>query len=142
MLRALVLLLLAANAFWWAATHGWLPAAWLPFPDPEAEREPQRLLQQIRPEAIVVLPATAAESSAVVPSPTACRQTAPLDDASRLAAAEALLRAAGIEPARWTRQPADAGTRLRVDGLSASDLESLRAAAALTADAPAFSACD
>lgn len=139
MLRALVVVLLVANAFWWAATHGWLPASWLPFPDPEAEREPQRLQQQIRPEAIKVLPSAGALPGAPLP---ACRQTGALADADRQAAAEAVLRTAGIDETRWTRVMLGAGPSLRVDGLKGEEVAALRAAAALAADAPAFSACD
>ena len=42
MLRALLVLLLLANAAWWAWTHGWLPAGALPLPlDTPGQREPQ-----------------------------------------------------------------------------------------------------
>lgn len=142
MLRALVLLLLVANTFWWAATHGWLPASWLPFPDPEAEREPQRLQQQVRPEAITVLPASASAPETAAPTPGACLQTGALADAGRQAAAEAVLRTAGIDESRWARVALESGPALRVAGLQGDDVEALRAAAALAADPPSFSACD
>lgn len=72
MLRALVLLLTLANAGYWAwsqgllAAYGWAPAA---------TSEPQRLQQQIRPEALQLLdssdaaPAGAPRSAASEPTP-------------------------------------------------------------------------
>lgn len=62
MLRALVLVLLLANAAYFAWTQGWLMALGLA-PVPQAE--PQRLAQQIKPEAIRLLgsPAPAATAS-------------------------------------------------------------------------------
>ncbi|MCP5269715.1 MAG: hypothetical protein H6932_00605 [Burkholderiaceae bacterium] len=142
MLRALLVLLLAANAFWWAATHGWLPMAWLPFPDPDAQREPQRLQQQIRPEAITVLPAKAGGNTpAAAPRTTACLEATGLPDAAARSAAEGLLRSAGIDAARWTWPDGDDGATLRVQGLASNEQEALRAAAALAAGAPAFSPC-
>jgi hypothetical protein len=73
MLRALVLLLTLANVGYWAwsqgllASYGWAPAA---------TSEPQRLQQQLRPEALQLLdsgvaaPADAPESAASEPTPT------------------------------------------------------------------------
>lgn len=59
MLRALVLVLLVANGFVFAWSQGWLSP--LLQPPGAAEREPDRLLQQIQPESITVLsPAAAA----------------------------------------------------------------------------------
>lgn len=143
MLRALLVLLLLANAFWWAASHGWLPRAWLPLPDDEAQREPQRLAQQVRPESITVLPEggrTAAAPAAATTALPACLQSPPLSEAS-LPAAEAALQAAGIAPGRWQRGDAEGGTVLRVEDASAAEQEALRAAAALAASGPAFSRC-
>lgn len=146
MLRALLLVLLVANGFWWAASHGWLPRSWLPFPDDEAQREPQRLAQQLRPEAITVLPdvpstATTAAPPTVAAAPTVCLQTAVLADDAAVDAALALLQAAGIVPARVQRVETDDGVRLRVDDVGAAQQEALRAAAALAAGGPAFSPC-
>ena len=50
MLRALVLVLLLANAAWWAWSQGWLPPSALPFPTEAGQREPQRVAAQQRPE--------------------------------------------------------------------------------------------
>lgn len=145
MLRALLVLLLLANAFWWAASHGWLPRAWLPLPDDEAQREPQRLAQQVRPEAITVLPAApgrtaSSPATAAAPAGTTCLQSPPLA-ADLLPAAEAALQAAGIAPGRWQRSSTDGGTVLRVDDASSAEQEALRAAAALAASGAAFSGC-
>ena len=189
MLRVLLLLLLAANALWWAATHGWLPMSWLPLPDPQAQREPQRLALQVRPEAVTVLPAaastpgagsestaaataatTAATTVATTPraaepapappaaapaptpaakstsktspapsSTTVCLQATGLGNAKARAAAESVLRTAGIPAARWSA--AAGGQTLRVRNLSRSEVDAVRAAAALSAGAPAFSVC-
>ena len=49
----IVLLLAAANALFWAWAHGYLQAlGWAP----ERVREPERLEQQINPDALRVLP--------------------------------------------------------------------------------------
>jgi hypothetical protein len=144
MLRPLLVLLVAANLFWFAASHGWLPRSWLPFPDEEAQREPQRMAQQLRPEAITVLPdlpAAAAVPSTRTAAPTVCLQTAVLADDAAVDAALAMLQAAGIAPERAQRVEVDDGLRLRVDGVGAAQQEALRAAAALAAGGPAFSPC-
>jgi hypothetical protein len=54
MLRALALSLLGANALLWAWTQGWLGAL-APAPPALQGREPERLQQQVRPEALTVL---------------------------------------------------------------------------------------
>lgn len=135
MLRALVLLLLLANAFWWAASHGWLPASWLPLPDDAAQREPQRLAQQLRPQSVVVLPAG---DMARAPAPPECLQSAPLTDSTALAAAEAALLAAGLSADRWQRIDGDSGTVLRIDGV---DARSAAAIGPAGPGGPIFSPC-
>ena len=63
MLRALVLVLLVANGFVFAWSQGWLSP--LLQPPGVAEREPERLQQQVRPDSITVLsPAAAAAALA------------------------------------------------------------------------------
>lgn len=146
MLRALLLVLLAANGFWWAASHGWLPRSWLPLPDDAAQREPQRLAQQLRPEAITVLPegpttATTAAPSTAAAAPRVCLQTAALADDAAVDAALVLLQAAGIAPARAQRMDNGDGLRLRVDDLTAAEQDALRAAAAPAVGGPVFSPC-
>ena len=137
MLRALVLLLLAANAFWWAASHGWLPAAWLPLPNDEAQRDPKRLAQQVRPEAIIVLPPGQAQRAAA--PARACLQSTPLTSEAAQAAAEAALRSAGVAEARWQRVDRADGNVLRIEGVDARTAAALAASAA--ADGPGFSPC-
>jgi hypothetical protein len=62
MLRALVLALLAANAFVFAWGQGWLSPL-LP-PPGAAEREPERLYQQVRPNSITIVPLPGTAESA------------------------------------------------------------------------------
>jgi hypothetical protein len=73
MLRALVILLLLANAAFYSWTHGWL-AGPLGL-DPDADREPQRLQAQLHPEALRPL----ALASLVAPPPAApvCLEAGP-----------------------------------------------------------------
>ncbi len=110
MLRALLVVLLLANAFWWAWTQGWVPAGALPLPlDGRGQSEPQRLAAQWRPESIQVLtPAEASRLQAV-----ACLQAGPYGDDAWAAAAAALERA-GLPGTAWQRVPAEAGALLRV----------------------------
>jgi hypothetical protein len=54
MLRALVLALLAANAVVYGWGQGWLSP--LLAPPGAAEREPERLYQQVRPNSITLVP--------------------------------------------------------------------------------------
>lgn len=147
MLRLLFVLLLAANAWWWAAGQGWLPSGWLPLPDEQAQREPQRLARQLRPQTVTVLPA--AKGSAA----RHCLQSALLADAAQQAAAVAALQAAGIAEPRWQRVQGDGesgesgegdegggGTRLRVSDASGAERDALSAPVGAAAE-PLFSAC-
>ncbi len=72
MLRVLVLLLIAANIGFWAWSQGHLAALSPPLPNPQAGREPERMAQQIKPEAIKLLPpeASAAAPTECLESPT------------------------------------------------------------------------
>lgn len=122
MLRALVLLLILLNAGYFAWSQGLLQAyGWAP----AEQREPQRLAQQVRPEAIRILsaPSVPAASAPVVsaPAPVApesaapqCLQAGPLevtDEAQLESLRQALTQAlpAGswtldsrvVAPARW-----------------------------------------
>jgi hypothetical protein len=87
MLRAVVVALLLANAAFFAWTQGWLDAV-MGAPA-HAEREPQRLSQQVRPEAVRVLPAQVAQAASAPPA-TRCLEIGPLDDAEVVAAEAAL----------------------------------------------------
>jgi hypothetical protein len=72
MLRVVVLLLVAANLGFWAWSQGHLAALQPPLPNPQAGREPERLAQQVKPEAIKLLPpeASAAAATECLESPT------------------------------------------------------------------------
>lgn len=77
MLRAVVLLLIAANLIFYAWTNGWLDSATGLRPHPE--REPERLSRQVHPERITVLPPGAASAAALVPpAASAAAASAPL----------------------------------------------------------------
>lgn len=110
MLRALVLVLLLANAGFWAWRQGWLePLHGLIGARPEGEREPERLARQEHPERVRLqaAPAAAAPRAASAPSPAepaasaasspvatpavACLEAGPYD-ASGLTAAQAVLQ--------------------------------------------------
>lgn len=74
MLRLLALALLLANAGYFAWTHGLLADYGYA---PAAQAEPQRLAQQIRPEAMQLLTAADARQLENAPAPTAAAQPAP-----------------------------------------------------------------
>ncbi len=112
-----MLLLLLANLGFGAWTKGWLDD--LVGAKARGDREPERLMRQVRPEAVVVVPpvaalalplSTTATSLAVAApeaaaAPPACLEAGPFD-AVRVVAAEAALRS--LEPplpeARYTDQ--------------------------------------
>ncbi|APW45279.1 SPOR domain-containing protein [Rhodoferax antarcticus] len=82
MLRLIVLVLIVLNVGLYARGQGWLLAyGWGPTP----QREPQRLAQQIHPEALLILPGVAASAPAApevpaepqVPTPAASAPAAP-----------------------------------------------------------------
>jgi len=110
MLRLLVLLLLLANGAYYAWSQGHL-LAWGQGPVQQAE--PQRLGQQIRPEAVRVLKPEEARrietAAAGAPRAPDCLATGPLEE-SQITALRPLLEAwppaswslePGVEPARW-----------------------------------------
>ena len=110
MLRLLVLALLLANAAFFAWSQGLL-LAWNLGPSQQAE--PQRLRQQVRPEAVRLLPPDelkqAEAAAAQAPRPPECLQTAALD-AAQVTPLRPVLESwpAGswslepvAEPARW-----------------------------------------
>jgi hypothetical protein len=77
MLRFLVLLLLLANGAYYAWSQGLLlPVGFGPLP----EREPHRVAQQIRPEAVRVLPPDEARRLQADARPAECLQAGPFDD--------------------------------------------------------------
>ena len=110
MLRLIVLLLLLANGGYYAWSQGYL----LPWgAGPTRQSEPQRLAQQIRPEAVRVLRPDelkrAETAAAQAPRPPECLASTALDDGT-VASLRTVLEAwpAGswtfeplVEPARW-----------------------------------------
>jgi hypothetical protein len=109
MLRALLLLLLLANALFFAWTRGWLAPAMQP--PRHAEREPERITAQVRPEKVQVLPPAAAGSAVAAARALSrqCLEAGPLADAKQLDAAEAALVQAGVPPGSWARGAPQAG---------------------------------
>jgi hypothetical protein len=104
MLRLIVLVLLLANAGWFAWAQGHL----LPWGvGPVQQSEPQRLAQQVRPEALQVLrPEELRRVEAVVaqaPRPPECLATSILDDATVTALRPVL---EGWPGGAWTFEPA------------------------------------
>ena len=105
MLRALVVLLLLANLAFFAWARGWLGA-----PPHHGEREPGRLLAQVRPEVLTVLPAGSAGAAVLAARAAAlqCLEAGPFADTT-LRAAEAALGAASLPEGSWARvDPASA----------------------------------
>ena len=109
MLRLLVLVLLLANGAYYAWSQGLL-AAW-DFA-PATQNEPQRLIQQIKPESLRILnadEAKPAEISAVAARPVECLLAGPFEDAQVPPLRTGLVAwPAGswafepsVEPARW-----------------------------------------
>lgn len=114
MLRLAVIVLLLANAGYYAWSHGWLRSWGLA---PVEQSEPQRMAQQIRPETLRILraretppvaPSVASEAPASAPA-TVCLQAGTLDqrqaDAVRTAAAALPQGSWSLEstpiPGRW-----------------------------------------
>lgn len=105
MLRTAALLLVLANLGFLAWTQGWLQPG---FPPPHhGDHEPQRLVAQLNPQLVTVLPPRAA-SAAVVAARAAgavCLEAGPLA-AGEMAAAEAELQAAQLPEGSWAREGA------------------------------------
>jgi hypothetical protein len=115
MARTLVWLLLLLNALYWSWAQGWL----LPYGfGPLSQREPQRLAQQIQPEAITLVSQAEARRHPVAVAPEAplCLQTGLLD-AAQVGALRALLESAWPADS-WVFAPAP-GARLRLPALDA-----------------------
>lgn len=107
MLRALIVALLLANLAFFAWTQGWLDS--VVGVRSIGDREPERLLRQVRPELIRILPADAASGAASEPASTAlaCFEAGPFTDAEISAAQAAVQTAlpAGSWAAVKTEQP-------------------------------------
>lgn len=109
MLRLLVLLLLLANGAYYAFAQGLLASWGLA---PAQQSEPQRVTQQIRPEALRVLATDEAgrlESAAVAPRLAECVVAGPFEDAQASALRTSMASwpvgawslEQTVEPARW-----------------------------------------
>lgn len=126
MLRVLVLVLLLANALFFAWSRGWLGP-----PPRHGEREPERLAAQVRPESLRLLPpasATAAVNAARAAS-LSCLEAGPFTDTD-LGVAEATLLNARLPAGSWSRAepaPGATGSLLRVARADADLAERLRA---------------
>lgn len=112
MLRLFVLLLVLLNATYYAWSHNMLRAyGWAP----AEQSEPQRLAQQIRPDAITILSAEEArrleQAALTPPKPPECLQAGAFDDTQTETLRKALegalpagswtLETTTVEPARW-----------------------------------------
>jgi hypothetical protein len=98
-LRWIVVLLIVANAAFFAWARGWLGA-----PPHHDEREPERVQAQVRPEALTVLPAKAAGAAvqAARAAAQACLEAGPFSE-NDVISAEALLVASQIGEGTWLR---------------------------------------
>ncbi|MES2957250.1 MAG: SPOR domain-containing protein [Pseudomonadota bacterium] len=116
MLRTLVALLLVANLAFWAWSGGALQAIGL---GPAQERDPSRAAQQIRPEAVRVLPPGPAAATAAPPGPASaasgvvgsalqCLEAGPFA-AGAVEVAERALATAGLPEGSWVRVTQDIG---------------------------------
>jgi hypothetical protein len=103
MLRLLVLLLVLGNAGFFAWSQGWLDGV-DGVPPAQAEREPQRLQQQINPNALRLL-SPAATSAAIAAADgrahaIRCLEAGPFETAAVGAAEQTLV---GLPPGSWVR---------------------------------------
>lgn len=103
MLRIVVAALVLANLLFFVWVRGWLAPA-LP-PPRQAESEPERLAQQVRPDAVQVLPAKAASAAlnAVREASAVCLEAGPFV-ANQVDAAEVAMAAAQPASGAWARE--------------------------------------
>ena len=102
-MRTLLLLLLLANAAFFAWAQGWLAPA---FPAPRhTERETQRLSAQVRPDSVTVLSPQAASAAMLAAHNTApvCLEAGPYTAAEASTAEESL--GAILAAGNWAREP-------------------------------------
>jgi len=107
MLRRLVVLLLLANLAYFAWTQGWLDG--LLGVRSQGDREPERLARQVRPETVIILPPSAADTAASAASAdpptqgaTACLEAGPFAISASVAAVAALQTAQPpLPPGSW-----------------------------------------
>jgi len=107
MLRLVVALLLVANLAFFGWARGWFDAG--SAPPGHSEREPQRVANQVRPDAVIVLAPKAASAAIAAARAAAavCLQAGPLTDAE-MGAAEAALAPVQLPEGAWVREPAPA----------------------------------
>ena len=101
-----MLVLALANLGFYAWTQGWIDnVVGVPA---RGDREPERLLRQVRPEIVVILPPSIASAPAASTAPLACLEAGPFNLAE-VSNAEALLRTATppLPDGRWTRVTID-----------------------------------
>ena len=100
------MVLALANLGFYAWTQGWIDnVVGVPA---RGDREPERLLRQVRPEIVVILPPSIASAPAASAAPLACLEAGPFNLAE-VSNAEALLRTATppLPDGRWTRVTID-----------------------------------
>lgn len=103
MLRPIVLLLLVLNLLFFAWSQGWVER--ITGQPAQAGREPERLNQQVAPESIKVLPASAAAGT--VAAAPVCLESPLLKGEDGLRAAVAALEQAGVAADAYVDQRAD-----------------------------------
>jgi len=129
MLRALVVLLVLANLGSYAWQTGWLAPLGLA---PRSTHEPQRVEQQLRPEAVRLLNGQRPAASASTPSPTSAATSSSPATPSAAASEVPAAPAAGTATATATADTSPAATTTAVacweaGGLDAGQAELLRA---------------
>jgi hypothetical protein len=109
MLRALVAALVLANLLFFGWARGWFAPGW---PAPRhAEREPERLAAQVRPDVLSVVPPKAASAAVAAARAAAvmCLEAGPFSTTGAaadadIAAAEAALAPAALADGAWARE--------------------------------------
>lgn len=143
MLRIVFLLLLLGNAGYYMWSHGYLAGMGLA---PELQSEPQRLQEQIRPDALVLQQPEAVQAPADEPAKTAEPEAPAVDDSAPTAAAEsksdgkpeaATAAAREIKDAKDAKDTKDAKTAIKepeacyqANGIEEAQADSIRRALA------------
>jgi hypothetical protein len=104
MLRPIVLLLLVLNLLFFAWSQGWIER--ITGQPAQAGREPERLNQQVAPESIKVVPASASAVRAAAAMPV-CLESPWLQGEAGLSAAVSALKQAGVAADAWVDQRSD-----------------------------------
>lgn len=113
MLRLLLVLLVLANAAFYAWSQGWL-SPWLPVLRAD-QREPERLQAQVKPELVVVMTPKAASAvmAAAVRDVEICLEAGPFTE-SAIAAAETAMTQNSVAEGSWTREVVTKGSQWAV----------------------------